>query len=98
MAKDAITATRCEMKSTEDAMATGTPETYSEGGLSGEAVVERTDLGKVATVDETLDTEPFMLRQHTDEEVADYDKGFECGQKGGQNVQAGSGECEEVWI
>jgi hypothetical protein len=44
-------------------------EAYSEGGLSGEADV---------------DSEPFMLRQRTDEEIADYDKGFEVGQKGGQ--------------
>jgi hypothetical protein len=26
-----------------------------------------------------IDSEPFMLRQRTDEEVADYDKAFECG-------------------
>lgn len=82
------------MKSTKDAMLpTRTSETYSEGGLSGEAVVERADLKKVATVDETLDTKPFMLGQHTDEEVADYDKGFECGQKGGQNDDTKS----EAW-
>jgi hypothetical protein len=73
------------MKSAKDAMMPQrTSETYGEGGLSGEAVVERGDLKETA-VDETLDTQPFMLRQHTDEEVAEYDKGFECGQKGGQN-------------
>ncbi|NYF53954.1 hypothetical protein HDF12_004353 [Edaphobacter lichenicola] len=26
-----------------------------------------------------------MLHKHTDEEVADYNKGIECGQSGGQN-------------
>ena len=86
------------MKSTKDAMLpTGPSETYSEGGLSGEAVVERAALKKVATVDETLDTEPFMLRQHTDEEVADYDKGFECGQKGGQNDDTKSEAWQSGW-
>jgi hypothetical protein len=49
-------------------------EAYSEGGLSGEAAT-----------DVNSDTEPFMLRQRTDEEIADYDKGFACGQSGGQN-------------
>ena len=86
------------MKSTKDAMLPQrTSEIYSEGGLSGEAVVERTDLKKVATVDETLDTEPFMLHQHTDEEVADYDKGFECGQKGGQNDDTKSEAWQSGW-
>jgi hypothetical protein len=51
----------------------------------------------VATVDQTLDTEPFMLRQHTDEEVADYDKGFECGQKGGQNDDTKSEAWQSGW-
>jgi len=86
------------MKSTKDAMLLiRTSETYSEGGLSGEAVVERADLKKVATVDETLDTEPFMLRHHTDEEVADYDKGFECGQSGGQNDATKSEAWQSGW-
>lgn len=53
-----------------------TDEGYSEGGLSGEAVVEKTAPQKVRGLDVNLDTEPFMLRKHTDEEVADYDKGF----------------------
>ena len=44
-------------------------EAYSEGGLSGEADV---------------DSEPLMLRHRTDEEIADYGKGFEVGQKGRQ--------------
>ncbi|MBB5331784.1 hypothetical protein [Tunturiibacter gelidoferens] len=34
-------------------------EGYSEGGLSGEA---------------TADTEPFLSRKRTDEEIADYDE------------------------
>jgi hypothetical protein len=44
------------MKSTNDAMMPQrTYETYSEGGLSGEAVVERADLKKAARVDESDD-------------------------------------------
>jgi hypothetical protein len=57
-------------------------EGYSEGGLSGEA---------------TIDTEPFMLRKLTDEEVADYDKGFECGQSGGQNDDTKSEAWQRGW-
>jgi hypothetical protein len=85
------------MKSAKDAMMPQRTETYSEGGLSGEAVVEGADLKKAATSDETLDTEPFMLRQHTDGEVADYDKGFECGQKGGQNDETKSEAWQRGW-
>jgi hypothetical protein len=55
---------------------------YSEGGLSGEA---------------TADTEPFMLRKHTDEEIADYDKGFEAGQKGQQNDDTKSETWQRGW-
>jgi hypothetical protein len=40
-----------------------------------------------------IDSEPFMLRQRTDEEVADYDKAFECGKSDGQNDEAKS----EAW-
>jgi hypothetical protein len=43
------------------------------------------------------DTEPFMLRKRTDEEVADYDKGFECGQKGGQNDDTKSQTWQRGW-
>lgn len=57
-------------------------EDYSEGGLSGEA---------------TADTEPFMLRKHTDEEIADYDKGFECGRSGGQNDDTKSEAWQRGW-
>jgi hypothetical protein len=57
-------------------------EGYSERGLSGEA---------------TIDTEPFMLRKRTDEEVADYDKGFECEQKDGQNDDTKSQAWQRGW-
>ncbi|MGF7183366.1 hypothetical protein [Tunturiibacter psychrotolerans] len=57
-------------------------ETYSEGGLSGEASVR---------------TEPFMLRQRTDEEIADYDKGFACGQSGGQNDDTKNQAWQRGW-
>jgi hypothetical protein len=57
-------------------------EGYSEGGLGREA---------------TIDTEPFMLRKRTDEEVADYDKGFECGQSGGQNDDTKSEAWQRGW-
>jgi hypothetical protein len=57
-------------------------EAYSEGGLSGEA---------------TAETEPFLLRKHTDEEIADYDKGFECGQSGGQNDDTKSEAWQRGW-
>ncbi len=69
----------------------GGKEAYGEGGLSREAAA-----------DVNSDTEPFMLRQRTDEEIADHDKGFECGQKGGQNdhtksqtLQRGLAEAQE---
>jgi hypothetical protein len=43
------------------------------------------------------DTEPFMLRQRTDKEIADYDKGFECGQSGGQNDDTKSAAWQRGW-
>jgi hypothetical protein len=71
------------MKSAKDAMMPQlTSETYSEGGLSGEAVVERADLKKPTTVDETLDTEPFMLRVRSVQELEDYDQGLGAGSEG----------------
>jgi hypothetical protein len=86
------------MKSAKDAMMPQrTSETYSEGGLSGEAAVEGACLRKAVTVDETLDTEPFMLRQHTDEDVAEYDKGFVFGQMGGQNDDTKSEAWQRGW-
>jgi hypothetical protein len=43
-------------------------------------VVKVTD-PEVTGVDPEPDSEPFMLKQRTEEEVADYDKGFECGKR-----------------
>jgi hypothetical protein len=43
------------------------------------------------------DTEPFMLHKRPDEEVADYDKGFEAGQKGGQNDDTKSKAWQRGW-
>ncbi|WP_433965166.1 hypothetical protein [Tunturiibacter gelidiferens] len=43
------------------------------------------------------DTEPFLLRERTDEEIADYDKGFECGQSGGQNDETKSEALQRGW-
>jgi hypothetical protein len=60
--------------------------------LTRPTVVKVTD-PEVTGVDPSPDSEPFMLRQRSDEEVADYDKGFECGQKGGQNDDTES----EAW-
>jgi hypothetical protein len=81
------------MNSTKDAMMPKrTSEAYSEGGLSGEAVIE-----KAEPQDMSLDTEPFMLKKHTDEEIAEYDKGFECGQKGGQNDDTKSQAWQRGW-
>jgi hypothetical protein len=57
-------------------------EAYSESGLSGEA---------------TADTEPFLSRKRTYEEVADYDRGFETGQKGGQNDDTKSQAWQRGW-
>ena len=42
------------------------------------------------------DEEPFMLRQRTDE-IADYDKGFACGQSGGQNDDKKSQAWQRGW-
>jgi hypothetical protein len=61
-------------------------EASSEGGLSGEAAT-----------DVNTDTEPFMLRKRTGEEIADYDNGFETGQKGGQNDDTKSEAWQRGW-
>jgi hypothetical protein len=61
-------------------------EAYSEAGLSGEAAA-----------DAHLDTEPFMLRQRPDEEIADYNKGFECGKTSGQNDETKSEAWQRGW-
>ena len=76
------------MKSTKDAMLPSTvrQKHTAKEALSGEAVSRQFDLKKVAHGRWTLNTEPFMLRQHTDEEVADYDKGLECGQRVGRTT------------
>jgi len=49
------------------------------------------------TVPEDNDNEPFMLRQRSDEEIADYDKGFKCGQTGGQNDDTKSEAWQRGW-
>jgi hypothetical protein len=78
-------------------------EAYSEAGLSGEAapisrktmtVIEPVVTGVEPIPDET---EPFLLRQRSDEEVNEYDKGFECGQKGGQNDDTKSQAWQRGW-
>ena len=81
------------MNSTKDAMMPQskieqerTTEAYSEGGLSGEAAV-----------DLDLDTEPFVMRSHTDAEIAHYDEGFKCGQSGGQNDDSKSQAWQRGW-
>jgi hypothetical protein len=61
-------------------------EAYTEGGLSGEAAA-----------DVNSETEPFMLHQRTDDEIADYDKGFEYGQSGGQNDDTKSHAWQRGW-
>jgi hypothetical protein len=43
------------------------------------------------------DNEPFLLRQRTEEEIADYDKGFESGQKGGPNDDTKSEAWQRGW-
>jgi hypothetical protein len=74
-----------------------TAETYSEGGLSGEASFEWITQKRSAPLDVTLDTEPFMMRNHTDEEIADYDSGFACGQNGGHNDDTNSQAWQRGW-
>jgi hypothetical protein len=89
MVRVVIPAKRFEMKSTEDAMMPQSEtkaEAYSEGGLSGEAAI-----------DVNLDTEPFMLRKHTDEEVIDYDDGFKAGFNGRPNDDTKSEAWQRGW-
>ena len=61
--------------------------------------VHRAALGllKMISGEATADTEPFMLRKRTDEEIADYDKGFEVGQKGQQNDDTKSEAWQRDW-
>jgi hypothetical protein len=73
------------MKSTKDAM------------LPRPNVVNVSDL-EVTGVDPVPDdTEPFMLRQHSDEEVGDYDDGFKAGFKGRPNDDAKSQAWQRGW-
>ena len=44
-----------------------------------------------------VDPEPFMSRQNTDEEVADYDDGFKAGFRGRSNDQAKSSAWQRGW-
>jgi hypothetical protein len=73
------------MKSTKDAM------------LPRPTVVKVTDPEVTGVDPEPEDSEPFMLKQRTEEEVADYDKGFECGQSGGQNDDTKSASWQRGW-
>jgi hypothetical protein len=43
------------------------------------------------------DTEPFMLRERSRDELADYDDGFKCGQSGGQNDDTKSQAWQRGW-
>jgi len=73
------------MKSTKDAM------------LPQHRVVNVTDPEVIGVDPVPDDSEPFMLRQRSDEEIADYDKGFECGQSGGQNDDTKSEAWQRGW-
>jgi hypothetical protein len=80
-----MTVTRSEMKSTENAM------------LRQPKIVKVTDPEVTGADPVPDDTEPFMLPQRTDDEIADYDKGFECGQNGGQNDDTKSEAWQRGW-
>jgi hypothetical protein len=43
------------------------------------------------------DDEPFPLRDRSEEEIEDYDKGFECGQTGGQNDDTKTEAWQRGW-
>jgi hypothetical protein len=43
------------------------------------------------------DDEPYLLKDRSEEEIADYDKGFECGQSGGQNDDTKSVAWQRGW-
>ena len=73
------------MKSEKDAM------------LPKANVVNVSDL-EVTGVDPLLDeTEPFLLAERSDEEIADYEEGFQCGQDGGQNDATKSEAWQRGW-
>jgi hypothetical protein len=46
---------------------------------------------------EYLDDEPFFLREHSDEEIADYDAGFKAGSNGGSNDDSQSLAWQRGW-
>jgi hypothetical protein len=85
MATVVMTATRFEMRSSKDAMLPKPAiETVSDPQLTGVDPVPD-------------DTEPFMLRQHTNEEVGDYDDGFKAGFKGRPSDDAKSQAWQRGW-
>ncbi len=43
------------------------------------------------------DEVPFKVGKHSDEEIAEYDKGFACGQSGGQNDDTKSPAWQRGW-
>ena len=55
-----------------------------------------TGLGKTTTP-EDIDAEPFMLRDRTKEEVADYDAGFKAGSQGGASGDGMSDAWNRGW-
>jgi len=79
------TAMRSELKSTKDAMS---PKrnvvTVSDPEVTGVHPIPD-------------DTEPFILREHTDEEVGDYDDGFKAGFKGRANDDTKSRAWQRGW-
>jgi hypothetical protein len=81
-------------------------EAYSEAGLGGEASANRDSMPPnpvtvtspvVTGVTSVPDDEPFMLRHRSEEEMNEYDKGFECGQSGGQNDDTKSEAWQRGW-
>jgi hypothetical protein len=85
MVKVVTTVTRFDMKFTKDGM------------LPQHKIVDVSDPVVTGVDPVPDDTEPFMLNKHSDEEVADYDKGFECGQSGGQNDDTKSEAWQRGW-
>jgi hypothetical protein len=46
---------------------------------------------------EDLDTEPFMLREHTAAELVDYDRGFKAGLEGKEPDEDNSAAWQRGW-
>jgi hypothetical protein len=88
MAKVVIPATRSEMTNPLDGMTTG-PKVVQVS----DPIVSAFE--PVPSVE--VDDEPFMLDQHSEEDVTEYDKGFECGQCGGQNDDTKSPAWQRGW-